>query len=254
MSHRQRRWSYRMARPHWGPILGVHPMSDLFDPIHFPSTGQVALAVDPRTSDGFISIDLKALNFRSTNLVRDLMSRLSLTAQVLRAVVHSTLRPMLWQTSRRRRSRRPCRCGSVRFLGKPCCQRRMVGRLRPANQPLICFDRSILAAQPFSGGWTAGANQLSQLAVDSDADGRVRQVILLTDGHGTEKPTPSSCMPMPTVPFNRVFKPVALALVTITCHCRSRPWPMEGAGRLHHATDKHELVQPLLEEVQSAGQ
>ena len=40
-----------------------------------------------------------------------------------------------------------------------------------------------------SGGWTAGANQLSQLAVDSDADGRVRQVILLTDGHGNNGET-----------------------------------------------------------------
>ena len=40
-----------------------------------------------------------------------------------------------------------------------------------------------------SGGWTAGANQLSQLSVDSDADGRVRQVILLTDGHGNNGET-----------------------------------------------------------------
>ena len=35
-----------------------------------------------------------------------------------------------------------------------------------------------------SGGWTAGANQLSQLAAANDAEGRARQVILLTDGHG----------------------------------------------------------------------
>ena len=63
------------------------------------------------------------------------------------------------------------------------------GEAEARRQPLICFDNPYWRLNFLSGGWTAGASQLSQLSVDSDADGRVRQVILLTDGHGNNGET-----------------------------------------------------------------
>ena len=105
-----------------------------------------------------------------------------------------------------------------------------------------------------SGGWTAGANQLSQLAVDSDADGRVRQVILLTDGHGNSGET------NPEQLHAHADRALQQGVQTSCIGVGDHYMPLQvqaladgGAGRLHHATDKHELVQALLEEVQSAG-
>ena len=105
-----------------------------------------------------------------------------------------------------------------------------------------------------SGGWTAGANQLSQLAVDSDADGRVRQVILLTDGHGNNGET------NPEQLHAHADRALQQGVQTSCIGVGDHYMPLQvqaladgGAGRLHHATDKHELVQALLEEVQSAG-
>ena len=105
-----------------------------------------------------------------------------------------------------------------------------------------------------SGGWTAGANQLSKLAEGSDAEGRVRQVILLTDGHGNEGET------NPEQLHAHADRALQQSVQTSCIGVGDHYMPLQvqaladgGAGRLHHATDKHELVQALLEEVQSAG-
>ena len=105
-----------------------------------------------------------------------------------------------------------------------------------------------------SGGWTAGAKQLSQLAADRDAEGRVRQVILLTDGHGNSGET------NPEQLHAHADRALQQGVQTSCIGVGDHYMPLQvqaladgGAGRLHHATDKHELVQALLEEVQSAG-
>ena len=108
-----------------------------------------------------------------------------------------------------------------------------------------------------SGGWTAGANQLSQLsqlASGQDAEGRIRQVILLTDGHGNSGET------NPEQLHAHADRALQQGVQTSCIGIGDHYMPLQvqaladgGAGRLHHATDKHELVQALLEEVQSAG-
>ncbi len=105
-----------------------------------------------------------------------------------------------------------------------------------------------------SGGWTAGANQLSQLAVAPDADGRVRQVILLTDGHGNRGETnPEQLHAHADHALQQGVQTSCIGVGDHYMPLQVQALADGGAGRLHHATDKHELVQALLEEVQSAG-
>lgn len=105
-----------------------------------------------------------------------------------------------------------------------------------------------------SGGWTAGANQLSQLAADPDAEGRVRQVILLTDGYGNSGETnPEQLHAHADHALQQGVQTSCIGVGDHYMPLQVQALADGGAGRLHHATDKHELVQALLEEVQSAG-
>ena len=105
-----------------------------------------------------------------------------------------------------------------------------------------------------SGGWTAGADQLSELAVSSDADGRVRQVILLTDGHGNCGETnPEQLHAHADRALQQGVQTSCIGVGDYYMPLQVQALADGGAGRLHHATDKHEMVQALLEEVQSAG-
>ena len=105
-----------------------------------------------------------------------------------------------------------------------------------------------------SGGWTAGSNQLSQLAAGNDAEGRARQVILLTDGHGNHGETnPEQLHAHADHALQNGVQTSCIGVGDHYMPLQVQALADGGAGRLHHATDKHELVQALLEEVQSAG-
>lgn len=105
-----------------------------------------------------------------------------------------------------------------------------------------------------SGGWNAGANQLSQLATGPEAQGRVRQVILLTDGHGNHgEINPEQLHAHADHALKQGVQTSCIGVGDHYMPLQVQALADGGAGRLHHATDKHELVQALLEEVQSAG-
>ena len=178
--------------PNWGPILGVHPMSDSSSASNsFSIMVKSVLVVDPRTPMASVLIDLKAPEFpvdksrpgldvtfvidrsgsmgggpldAATNAVADVLETLPQGDRAGVVLFDCSVETML----------------EAKDGGEAEARKSTADLLRQVHTGGSTF---------LSGGWTAGANQLSQLAVDSDADGRVRQVILLTDGHGNNGET-----------------------------------------------------------------